>query len=361
LHLTRYVSIFLSNITVYISRSLRLVTISENRLNEIFGGMLGKRIAVIGDLMLDRYIWGNVSRMSPEAPVPIVDMEQEQTRLGGAANVAMNIKSLGGDPMLIGIIGEDNSGRQLLELLRESDFKTDGITTDNSRPTTVKTRVIANNQHVVRIDREQKSDISGEMQKILLNQIRKNIKSIDGIIIEDYNKGVIVKNLIGEVISIANENQKIITVDPKFNNFFEYKNVTVIKPNRKEAEEAMGIRLKTDEDILIAGKTLIEKLHVKNVLLTRGEHGMSLFESDGKISHMPTKALTVSDVSGAGDTVISTLTMAIAGGSTIKEAATLANFAGGIVCGYAGIVPINRDELKKTILHDNDHQAMNSK
>jgi rfaE bifunctional protein kinase chain/domain len=338
-----------------------LVTISENRLNEIFGGMLGKRIAVIGDLMLDRYIWGNVSRMSPEAPVPIVDMEQEQTRLGGAANVAMNIKSLGGDPMLIGVIGEDNSGRQLLELLRESDFKTDGIATDNSRPTTVKTRVIANNQHVVRIDREQKSDISGEMQKILLNQIRKNIKSIDGIIIEDYNKGVIVKNLIGEVISIANENQKIITVDPKFNNFFEYKNVTVIKPNRKEAEEAMGIRLKTDENILIAGKTLIEKLHVKNVLLTRGEHGMSLFESDGKISHMPTKALTVSDVSGAGDTVISTLTMAIAGGSTIKEAATLANFAGGIVCGYAGIVPINRDELKKTILHDNDHQAMNSK
>jgi rfaE bifunctional protein kinase chain/domain len=338
-----------------------LVTISEKRLNEIFGGMLGKRITVIGDLMLDRYIWGNVSRMSPEAPVPIVDMEQEQMRLGGAANVAMNIKSLGGDPMLIGVIGEDNSGRQLLELLRESDFKTDGIATDNSRPTTVKTRVIANNQHVVRIDREQKSDISDEMQKILLDQIRKNIKFIDGIIIEDYNKGVIVKNLIAEVIGIANANQKIIAVDPKFNNFFEYKNVTVIKPNRKEAEEAMGIRLKTDEDILIAGKTLIEKLHVKNVLLTRGEHGMSLFESDGKISHMPTKALTVSDVSGAGDTVISTLTMAIAGGSTIREAATLANFAGGIVCGYAGIVPINLDELKKTILHDNDHQSMNSK
>ena len=338
-----------------------MVTISENRLNEIFGGMLGKRIAVIGDLMLDRYIWGNVSRMSPEAPVPIVDMEQEQTRLGGAANVAMNIKSLGGNPMLIGVIGEDNSGRQLLELLRESDFKTDGIATDNSRPTTVKTRVIANNQHVVRIDREQKSDISEKIQKILLNHIRKHIELIDGIIIEDYNKGVIVKNLIAEVIGIANANQKIIAVDPKFNNFFEYKNVTVIKPNRKEAEEAMGIRLKTDEDILIAGKTLIEKLHVKNVLLTRGEHGMSLFESDGKISHMPTKALTVSDVSGAGDTVISTLTMAIAGGSTIKEAATLANFAGGIVCGYAGIVPINRDELKKTILHDNDHQSMNSK
>ncbi|MBI5022196.1 MAG: D-glycero-beta-D-manno-heptose-7-phosphate kinase [Ignavibacteriales bacterium] len=323
--------------------------------------MLGKRIAVVGDLMLDRYIWGNVSRISPEAPVPIVDMEQEQIRLGGAANVAMNIKSLGGEPILTGVIGDDNSGKQLLELLREGSFKTNGIATDSTRPTTVKTRVIANNQHVVRIDREQKSDISVEIQKILLDHIRNNIKSIDGIIIEDYNKGVVVKNLISEVIGIANANQKIIAVDPKFNNFFEYKNVTVIKPNRKEAEEAMGIRLKTDEDILIAGKTLIEKLHVKNVLLTRGEHGMSLFESDGKISHMPTKALTVSDVSGAGDTVISTLTMALAGDSTIKEAATLANFAGGIVCGYAGIVPINLDELKKTILRDNDHQSMNSK
>lgn len=340
---------------------MRLVTISEKRLNEIFSGMLGKRIAVVGDLMLDRYIWGNVSRISPEAPVPIVDMEQEQIRLGGAANVAMNIKSLGGEPILTGVIGDDNSGKQLLELLREGSFKTNGIATDSTRPTTVKTRVIANNQHVVRIDREQKSDISVEIQKILLDHIRNNIKSIDGIIIEDYNKGVVVKNLISEVIGIANANQKIIAVDPKFNNFFEYKNVTVIKPNRKEAEEAMGIRLKTDEDILIAGKTLIEKLHVKNVLLTRGEHGMSLFESDGKISHMPTKALTVSDVSGAGDTVISTLTMALAGDSTIKEAATLANFAGGIVCGYAGIVPINLDELKKTILRDNDHQSMNSK
>lgn len=338
-----------------------MVTISEKRLNEIFSGMLGKRIAVVGDLMLDRYIWGNVSRISPEAPVPIVDMEQEQIRLGGAANVAMNIKSLGGEPILTGVIGDDNSGKQLLELLREGSFKTNGIATDSTRPTTVKTRVIANNQHVVRIDREQKSDISVEIQKILLDHIRNNIKSIDGIIIEDYNKGVVVKNLISEVIGIANANQKIIAVDPKFNNFFEYKNVTVIKPNRKEAEEAMGIRLKTDEDILIAGKTLIEKLHVKNVLLTRGEHGMSLFESDGKISHMPTKALTVSDVSGAGDTVISTLTMALAGDSTIKEAATLANFAGGIVCGYAGIVPINLDELKKTILRDNDHQSMNSK
>ncbi|MBI5476602.1 MAG: D-glycero-beta-D-manno-heptose-7-phosphate kinase [Ignavibacteriales bacterium] len=323
--------------------------------------MKGKRIAVIGDLMLDRYIWGNVSRISPEAPVPVVDMEQEQVRLGGAANVAMNIKSLGGDPLLIGIIGDDNSGRQLSDLMRENKFSTDGIITDTTRPTTVKTRVIANSQHIVRIDRERKSDISPVIQNKLLDILRKNISTVDGIIIEDYNKGVVVKELIGEIVTLANKQNKIVTVDPKFNNFFEYKNVTVIKPNRKEAEEAMGVRLKTNDDILAAGKNLMEKLQSKNVLLTRGEHGMSLFESNGKISHMPTKALNVADVSGAGDTVISTLTMALASGATIKEAATMANFAGGIVCGYIGIVPIQPNELKEIILHDNDHQSQKVK
>jgi len=319
--------------------------------------MKGKRIAVAGDLMLDRYIWGSVSRISPEAPVPVVDMEQEQARLGGAANVAKNIKSLGGEPLLLGVIGDDNSGKQLFDVVRENKFSVEGIVMDNTRPTTVKTRVIAHSQHVVRIDREQKADISYTIQEKLLDVVRKEIDSIDGIIIEDYNKGVVVKNLITQLIAIAARNNKIITVDPKFNNFFEYKNVTAIKPNRKEAEEAMGIRLKTDEDLLAAGKTLMEKLQAKNVLLTRGEHGMSLFESNGNISHMPTKALNVADVSGAGDTVISTLTMALSSGATIKEAATLANFAGGIVCGYVGIVPIDPDELKGTILHDNDHQA----
>jgi D-glycero-beta-D-manno-heptose-7-phosphate kinase len=338
-----------------------LVTISEKRLEELFAGMKGKRIAVVGDLMLDRYIWGNVNRISPEAPVPVVDMEQEQARLGGAANVAMNIKSLGGNPLLIGIIGDDNSGRQLSDLMHENKFSTDGIIIDTTRPTTVKTRVIANSQHIVRIDRERKSDISPVIQNKLFDILRKNINTIDGIIIEDYNKGVVVKELIGEIVTLANKQNKIITVDPKFNNFFEYKNVTVIKPNRKEAEEAMGVRLKTDDDILAAGKNLMEKLKAKNVLLTRGEHGMSLFESNGKISHMPTKALNVADVSGAGDTVISTLTMALASGATIKEAATMANFAGGIVCGYIGIVPIQCSELKEIILHDNDHQSQKVK
>lgn len=333
-----------------------MVTISEKRLNELLTGMKGKRIAVVGDLMLDRYIWGSVSRISPEAPVPVVDMEQEQARLGGAANVAKNIKSLGGEPVLIGVIGEDNSGKLLLEIVRESNFPVEGIIVDHTRPTTVKTRVIAHNQHVVRIDREQKTDISNTIQEKLLDVLRKNIDTIDGIIIEDYNKGVVVKNLIAQLVSISNKHNKIIAVDPKFNNFFEYKNVTVIKPNRKEAEEVLGTRIKTDEDIINAGKSLLQKLGAKNILLTLGDRGMSLFESDGKISSMPTKALNVTDVSGAGDTVISTLTMALSSGAMIKEAAALANFAGGIVCGYIGIVPIDPEELKRSILRDNDRQ-----
>jgi rfaE bifunctional protein kinase chain/domain len=338
-----------------------LVTISEKRLNELLSGMKNKRIAVIGDLMLDRYIWGSVSRISPEAPVPVVDIEQEQARLGGAANVAKNIKSLGGEPLLTGVIGNDNSGKLLLEILRESTFAEDGIITDNSRPTTVKTRVIAHNQHVVRIDREQKADISDIVQEKLLNAIRKYISSIDAIIIEDYNKGVVVKSLIQQLIALANKHNKIITIDPKFNNFFEYKNVTVFKPNRKEAEEVMGTRLRTEEDIIKACRTLLEKLKAKNVLLTRGEHGMSLFESNGEISHVPTKALNVADVSGAGDTVISTLTLALASGATIKEASALANFAGGVVCGDIGIVPISPEALKQSILSDNNRQQHDGK
>jgi len=334
-----------------------LVRISEQRLTELLASMAGKKIAVIGDLMLDRYIWGNVSRISPEAPVPVIDMETEQARLGGAANVARNIKSLGGEPLLVGVIGADNSGKQLYDIIRENGFAPEGVVVDPSRPTTVKTRVIAHSQHVVRIDREKKGDISYTIQKKILDVLRLSLDGIDGIIIEDYNKGVVVKDLIRQIASLANEAGKPITVDPKYNNFFEYKHVSVFKPNRKEAEEALGTRLKTDEDIQRAGKTLLERLESKNVLLTLGEHGMSLFESNGAVSHMATRARNVADVSGAGDTVISTLTMALVGGGSIKEASALSNYAGGIVCGYVGIVPIDRDELRKGVLGDGEYQS----
>ena len=331
----------------------QLVTIKEKEIRNFIRMMKGKKIAVIGDLMLDRYIWGKVSRISPEAPVPIVDMENEQIRLGGAANVAQNIKSLGGLPYLYGVTGNDNSGKILRDALKEQSFETEGVLTDDSRPTTVKTRVIAHNQHVVRIDRENKNDISAHLQMEILERFKKIIDKVDGIILEDYNKGVLTKETIAAIIKIALEHKKIITVDPKFNNFFEYKNVTVMKPNRKEIEEVLGIRLKSQEEINAAGLTLLRNLNADNVLLTLGEQGMSLFEARGDISHVSTKALNVADVSGAGDTVIATLTMSLAAGASIKEAATIANFAGGVVCGYVGIVPINPEELIHTIINDN--------
>ena len=314
--------------------------------------MKGKRIAVVGDLMLDRYIWGTVTRISPEAPVPVVDMDQEQTRLGGAANVANNIRALGGSPVLVGVIGTDTSGSELIDLLKENGFERGGVVTDRSRHTTVKTRVIAHNQHVVRIDRETKSDIPRAAQESLIRFLSRDMGSLDGIIIEDYNKGVVVLPLIRRVIALANRAKKIVTVDPKFNNFFEYTRVTVFKPNRKEVEEALGSRLRGEEDVLAAGRKLLRKLRARNVLLTRGEHGMTLFEADGTVSHVPTKARNVADVSGAGDTVIATLTLAMTAGASAREASAMANYAGGIVCGYVGIVPVDASELRRAVLSD---------
>ena len=322
-----------------------LITFSEHRLKELIQRFKNRRIAVIGDVMVDSYVWGTVTRMSPEAPVPVVEVERETVRLGGAANVANNVKSLGGDPLLVGVVGDDVNGALLTKLLKEQHCPTDGLVKDDSRPTTIKTRVIAHNQHVVRIDNEHKHDVSAAVQKQILSVLISHIDSLDGIILEDYNKGVVVKSLIHQIIAAAREHGKIVTVDPKFQNFFEYKNVTVFKPNRKEVEGALGLKLESEKDVLEAIEALQKRLQADNILLTRGEEGMSLMDSHGSLEHLPTRALHVADVSGAGDTVIATLTMALASGASIHESAALANFAGGIVCGEVGIVPILPDEL----------------
>jgi rfaE bifunctional protein kinase chain/domain len=326
-----------------------MVSITQKRLDELLQNVKNKRIAVIGDVMIDRYIWGTVNRISPEAPVPIVEVESESSRLGGAANVANNIVSLGATARLIGVIGNDFSGKEFCSILESQNSSSEGIIIDSSRPTTVKTRVIAHQQHVVRIDSEEKKDIGSDIQQKIFSVLEKNIDLIDGIIIEDYNKGVIVKELIQSVIVLANRKKKIITIDPKFNNFFEYKNVTVFKPNKKETEEVLGKKIRNDDDVLAAGKILIEKLNADNVLLTRSEKGMSLFEKNGTVTHIPTNARKVADVSGAGDTVIATLTAMLSAGATISEAALLANYAGGIVCGEVGIIAIDPAILRSAI------------
>ena len=319
--------------------------------------MTGRRIAVIGDIMLDRYLWGRVHRLSPEAPVPVIDLDDDQARLGGASNVARNVRSLGGEPILIGVVGDDSSGRQVVDLIRQGGFSTDGVLVDASRPTTVKTRIIAHSQHVARVDRESRAPLAGEMTDGIIDFLASQVGSVDGIIFEDYNKGVIGKDLIRKVTALAATRGIPVTVDPKFQNFFDFNGVTVFKPNKKEVEEALGSKLTSPAEVEEAGKTLLGRLDVGNILLTLGEMGMMLFERDGQIFHVPTKARHVADVSGAGDTVIATLTMALLGGATVREASSLANFGGGIVCGYVGIVPIERDELIRTVLAELDHHA----
>jgi rfaE bifunctional protein kinase chain/domain len=335
-----------------------MTPLTEKRLRELLGNFSGKRVAVVGDLMLDRYYWGSVHRVSPEAPVPVVEVDTESVRFGGAANVANNIQALGGRAFLIGLVGDDHPGGMFKKMLGDQGLDTGGIVTDSARPTTIKTRVIAAGQHVVRIDNESKQDCPELLRTRMIDAVRSNIRSLDGIIIEDYNKGVVTRDLIHAVIAAANEHGKPVTVDPKFNNFFEYKNVTVFKPNRREVEEALGGKLKTGTEVERAGKSLLESLNARNVLLTRGEEGMSLFQSDGTITHFPTTAGEVQDASGAGDTDTPTLTMALVAGGGITESCILANFAGGVVVGAVGIVPILPEQLLGAALRNMDMRGV---
>jgi len=322
----------------------------EEWLRRTLAAFAGKRIAVVGDVMIDRYYWGNVNRISPEAPVPVVEVETEQLRFGGAANVANNLKSLGGIPLLIGLIGDDHPGKTFVEMLEQSNLDVSGMVVDGGRPTTIKTRVIAAGQHVVRIDNESKAECPEHLQHRIIDAVKYRIHEIDAILIEDYNKGVATSGVIRELLAVAGKYDKIITVDPKFNHFLDFKGVTVFKPNRRETEEVLGGRMRSDEEIARAGARLLELLGAKNVLLTRGEKGMSLFESNGDVSHIRSGAEVVQDVSGAGDTVISTMTLALAAGAGIKDACKLSNCAAAIVVGQVGIVPVTPAQLIEAAL-----------
>lgn len=326
--------------------------LNKKELKQLKKNFSNRKIAIIGDMMLDVYFRGDVRRISPEAPVPVIEVESEFFRFGGAANCALNIQSLGGIPVPIGVIGYDANGSVFTALLKENRIDQSGVLIDDERPTTTKTRVIADSQHIVRIDKEQKNYINIKLQKKIFDFTKSIIKELDGIILQDYNKGVLTPNLIKEIISLANKNNVLITVDPKFNNFFLYKNVTVFKPNRKEAEDVLGIKIKRDEDISKAGKLLMNKLKANNVLLTLGEDGVAVFQKNVNERRLPTKARKVADVSGAGDTVISTLTMALAAGADILQASYLANYAGGLVCEEVGIVPIEIDKLFNEVLNE---------
>ena len=326
-----------------------MVAITDKKLNSFFDCFKDKKILVIGDLMLDRYVEGTVNRISPEAPVPVVEVKTEFTRMGGAANVAYNLHSLKATTILVGIVGEDDAGKLLTGLMQDLALPTEYLLRIEQRPTVVKTRIIANDQHIVRADRESKSPLEKEIAQNIIKAVEKTIVSVDALIIEDYNKGLLTSDLISRVIKIANAHQKIITVDPKFDNFFQYKAVTLFKPNRKETERALGIRMDSAKNVEYACKLLLDRLNCESVLITLGEQGMCLAESNGKFTQIPTKARKVHDVSGAGDTVISTLTLALSCSADLKEAITLANYAAGAVCGEVGVVPITPEKLKLAI------------
>jgi rfaE bifunctional protein kinase chain/domain len=322
--------------------------ITPQKLQKIFKNSKNKKIAVVGDVMLDKYVYGDVGRISPEAPVQVVDVKSTEYKLGGAANVANNIKSLDAEPILIGVIGDDYDGDHFLETMKKQKLSTKGIFKGRTRPTTSKTRVIAHSQHIIRIDSELKLDIMGRTAEELFRFIKTNLNSFESVVLQDYNKGVLSKEMIHRIISLCNEKGKPVYVDPKFDNFFEYKGVTIFKPNRKEIQDVLGLRIDGDDSAFDAGRKLIDILNCEWLVLTRGEKGMMLFDKEkGKavVYNIPTRAIRVADVSGAGDTVISTLAVTLSGGANIKEAIVIANHAAGLVCEEVGIVPIYKKDL----------------
>jgi rfaE bifunctional protein kinase chain/domain len=333
-----------------------MLQLTETQLEALSASFSRARIAVVGDLMLDRYTFGSVSRISPEAPVPVLEIEDEQARLGGAANVGHNIVGLGATPLMLGVVGDDTSGLMLKGIFTDLGLPLDGLITDRARPTTVKTRVIAGSQQMLRMDYEVKHEISRETEDRLIEVLAEHIENLDGIILEDYNKGVITRGVIHRTIELGRQFGIPVFVDPKSQNFFEYQHCTVFKPNRKEVEDALGLRLHNDQQTIEAGLALLERLKADNVLLTLGEKGMMLFEripqDGGEPFAIPTRAREVADVSGAGDTVIATLAVGMACGMEIREAAELANRAAGLVIEEVGIVPIYREQLVQAIMED---------
>jgi D-glycero-beta-D-manno-heptose-7-phosphate kinase len=319
---------------------------TTSSIKNILNSFRGKRIAVIGDIMLDKYIFGHVSRISPEYPVPVVDVTHEDHRLGGAANVALNTLSLGAETILIGITGADANREILLDLFRNHGLATEGLICDPSRPTTCKTRILSQNHHITRVDFESRKEIDLETEQAVLASFDALLDSIDAVVLEDYNKGLLSAQLIQNIITSAKKRHLPVLVDPKLSNFFAYKGCSVFKPNLSEMAASLGIVLhNNDLEIEHACRLLQEKLEAETIIVTRSDKGMTIY--DGSFTHIAATSLEVADVSGAGDTVIGILALGAAAGLDIVTNATLANLAAGTVCQEVGAVPVKADKLLK--------------
>lgn len=320
----------------------------KQRLLQILENFKNKKILVVGDIMLDKYIWGEVSRISPEAPVQVVNVLKETYEAGGAANVANNVSALTGKAFMVGIAGNDESKNVLLEELKKKGINTGGIFIDNEKPTIQKVRIVGRSQQLLRVDYEKKDHVHKNIEQSMINFLEKNIKDVDIVVISDYAKGVITQEISDNIIQIATNHNKAVIVDPKPKHMNLYSNVALITPNNAEASEMTNIEDDNDESVLEMGNKLLRHLNA-NVLITRGEKGMSLFEKDGKITHIPAKAKEVYSLIGAGDTVVATIALALASGASLGEAATLANIAAGIKVGKIGTASVSIDEIKREI------------
>jgi rfaE bifunctional protein kinase chain/domain len=324
---------------------------------KVFDKFNSLNILIIGDVMIDAYWWGGVNRISPEAPVPVCAVNDKESRLGGAANVALNIAAMGANPILCSVVGDDYQGHQLCELMKKQNMDTNGIVFSSNRPTTVKTRIIGNKTQMLRIDEETDANISLSEEKIFLDKIESiiNTEKINAIIFQDYDKGVITEEVITKIIEIAKRKNIPVTVDPKKRNFTAYKNVDLFKPNLKELKEGLKIDFdNVDKDVLVEASLLLHyKQKIDKVFITLSERGvfmMDFTKKEAEITMLPACLRKISDVSGAGDTVISLATLCLALGLDSQTIANVSNFAGGLVCESVGVVPIDKNKLLSELL-----------
>lgn len=312
-------------------------------------GFSQKRILVVGDIIVDEFVWGKASRISPEAPVPVINVISNNFRLGGATNVANNIHNLGGRVSVCGVVGNDKAGKWAVKSLKDMGAETGGLIIEEKRPTTLKTRVIAHNQQVLRYDQETKARISSPSIEKIIAHVKDKVNDIDGVIVSDYGKGVVSEQLLSVLLDLINRNKKVILVDPKIDNYPYYKNITLITPNLYEASEMAENEILTKDDLIQVGEELLRGLVSDMVLITQGEEGMTLFEQSGEVTHIPTTAKKVYDVTGAGDTVIASFALGLSAGASPTEAALISNHAAGLVVGKVGTCTILLKELENAI------------
>ena len=324
----------------------------NDRLNKVLNSMAGQRVLVVGDVMMDEYVWGNVGRISPEAPVIVVEVERDSYNPGGAANVVSNIQALGGVSSIVGVVGDDETGRALISRLAQTGVDVTGLITDISRPTTRKTRIIAYSQQVVRVDRESRKKLSPQAARQVLACLPDLVASSDVVVFSDYDKGMAVHGVTQAVLDLAKEHGKRVVVNPKPRNIKLFKSASVISVNQSEAEAATGIPITDDSSLYLAARHLLKAVQPETLLVTQGPLGMSLFGANGEVETVPAHLVEVYDVAGAGDTILSVLALALAAGATVSDAAALANCAGGAVVKKVGVATITRDEIAALLNHE---------